>query len=48
MLQFLYGVRPKQNRGLPTGPEERANLGRPFATEHLKRAVCLAKKTCSK
>jgi hypothetical protein len=39
ILRFLYGVRSKRSHGSSTGQEARANSGRPFATEHLKRTV---------
>lgn len=39
IFRFLYGVRSKRNHGSSTGREARANFGRPFATEHLKRTV---------
>jgi hypothetical protein len=44
MKQFLHGVRSKQSRGSSTGREGTANVGRPFATEHLKCAIGLRKR----
>jgi hypothetical protein len=34
-LRFLCGVRSKRSHGSSTGREARANVGRPFVTEHL-------------
>jgi hypothetical protein len=35
-LRFHHGVLAKQSHGLLRGPEERANAGRLFATDHLQ------------
>ena len=35
ILRFLCGVRSKRSHGSSTGREARANVGHPFATEHL-------------
>ena len=44
MPPFLHDVRSKRSRGPSTGPEGRANVGRPFVIEHLKRAVSFGNK----
>ena len=48
MMPFLHSVHSKQSRDSLTGPEGRANVGRPFATERLKDAISFRNKRVKK